>query len=372
MLRRFESWPDWKIAIALALALRIFYSAAAAGLAPLLHLDPALIHSNALTRNLPAQGTLYYALLGIWERFDTLWYLHIAAHGYDSPAAIVFHPMYPGLIRLLMPVTGGIAASLLISTIAAGFLFAGMIRLSRMEGSDREPFRATLLLAVWPTSFIFFAGYTDSLAAALVIWCIVFARTKRWICASGLACAAGLTRSMGVLLIVPLAMLAWRERRSARWPVLLAPSGTIGYWVWLHLTGRPTIVAAYRQFWDTQVAAPWTTLWHAVDRLFIRPDALLVFSLIVLALFASAGVVWQRRTEDRFFTAAVITQILLRLCTPPLLGTQRYLLPAYPSFLTIALKLEKMKPRRFLLLCGGLMAFNVVWMYAFLNWSLVL
>jgi len=367
-----DSWPDWKIAAALAMGLRIFYSAAAAGLAPLLHPHPALIRSNALTGNLPAPGTLHYALLGIWERFDTLWYLRIAERGYDSPAAVVFHPLYPGLIRLLTPLSGGIIAALLISTIATGYLFAGMIQLARMEFPDREPFRATVLLAVWPTSFIFFAGYTDSLAAALVVWCIVLARSKRWIPASGLACAAGLTRSMGVLLVVPLAAMAWRERRFARWPVLLAPSGTIGYWAWLRLTGHPTIVEAYRQFWNTRVALPWTTLWHAAGEILVRPDALLAISFAVLVLFAWAGVAARRRIEDRCFTAAVITHILLRLCTPPLLGTQRYLLPVYPSFLTMAETFAKMKPRRFMLLCGGLMAVNLVWLYAFLNWSLVL
>ena len=372
MLRRIESWPDWKIAATTALVLRIFYSAAAATLSYLIHPDPALVGSNALTENLPTPGSLHYALLGIWERFDTLWYLRIADRGYDMPAAVVFHPLYPALIRALMPVTGGITASLLVSTIAAAFLFAGMIRLARLEFSAEERLRPVILLAVWPTSFIFFAGYTDSLAAALVVWCIVFARSKRWIPASGLACAAGLTRSMGVLLVVPLAAMAWRERRSNTWPVLLAPSGSLGYWAWLHFTGRPTIVDAYRQFWNTQVAAPWTTLWHAVSQLFRRPDTLLAFSLVVLALFAWAGTVARRSIEDRVFTAAVVTHILLRLCTPPLLGVERYLLPAYPAFLTMAAALQKMRGNRFAFLCCGLLALNLAWMYAFLNWSLVL
>jgi len=372
MLRRLESWPDWKIAAVFAATLRIFYSLFAAGLASYLHPDPVLIRSNALTGNLPTPGNSYYALLGIWERFDTLWYLHIAERGYDLPASVVFHPLYPALIDLLRPLIGGTAASLFIATVAAGFLFAGMIRLARVEFPDVPPARALLLFAVWPASFIFFAGYTDSLAIALVVWCIVFAREKRWAWAAALACAAGLTRSMGALLIVPLVVMAWRERRAAAWPVLLAPAGTLGYWAWLHYTGRPSIVEAYRQFWSTQVAAPWVTLAHAARELYLRPDTLLALSLVVLALFAFTGILARRRAEDRWFAAAVITHILLRLCNPALLGTPRYLLPVYPSFLTMADRLQTMSERRFALLCGGLFAFNLVWMYAFLNWSLVL
>src|SRR5512143_3819121 len=133
MQRRFESWPDWKIAIALTVALRIFYSGFAAALSFVIKPNPVLIHSNVLTGTLPQPGSLYYAFLGIWQRFDTLWYLHIAEHGYDSPAAVVFHPLYPSMIRILGPVLGSLAAALAISTIATGFLFAGMIRLARAE-----------------------------------------------------------------------------------------------------------------------------------------------------------------------------------------------------------------------------------------------
>jgi len=372
MFRGIESWPDWKIAVVLTGALRVFYSAFAGVLSFVIDPDPALIRSNALTGHLPLRGSLYYALLGIWERFDTLWYLRIAEHGYDLPAAVVFHPLYPALVRLISPVTGMIAAALLISTVATGFLFTGILQLARMELSDAVRFRAIILLTVWPTSFIFFAGYTDALAAALVVWCIVLARSQRWLMAAVLACAAGLSRSMGALLIAPLAVMAWRPRRQSAWPVLLAPSGTIAYWAWLRASGRPGVVEAYRRFWSTEVAAPWTTLWHAVHQFSLHPDVLLAFSLIALTLFTLAGISALRRPEDRFFIAAMVGHILLRLCLPPLLGAQRYLLPAYPSFLTFGEKLRTMRQSHFLLLCGSIFALNLAWMYAFLNWSLVL
>jgi hypothetical protein len=367
-----ESWSDWQIAAGITISLRIFYSAVAALLSFVLHPAPALIHGNALTENLPVPGTWHYALLGIWERFDTLWYLRIAERGYDLAASVVFYPLYPAMIRLLTPLAGCVAGALIISTCAAFFFYWGMLSMIRAELPDTPPFRILVLTAVWPASFFLFAGYSEALAMALVVWCIVLGRGQRWTASAACACATGLTRSMGTLLIVPLFIMAWRSRRISAWPVLLSPLGTVTYWIWLHATGRLSIVTAYERFWSTQVAVPWTTVWRAATSLAHHPDSLLAISLAALGLFAGTGVIARRRLEDRAFSAAVILHILLRACTPPLLGTPRYLLPIYPAFLTMGSWLQRMKPRRFLFLCSVLFLFNLVWMASFLKWSLVL
>lgn len=372
MLRKLASWPDWRIALAVSVALRVFYSATAAAFVPFLHPDAALIHSNALTENLPAPHSLYYALLGIWERFDTLWYLRIAQHGYDLPAGVVFYPLYPGLIRGLSGLGGPIAAALLLSTVAAFFYFWGILGLARSETPTAPPLRTLMLAAAWPASFFFFVGYTEALAAALIVWCVNWAREERWFLASCCAFGAGLTRSAGVLVVVPLAIMAWRARRRARWPVAIAPLGTLGYWFWLWQTGRPSLPVAYQTYWNTEVAAPWTTLWRAIRWLVEQPDSLVTISMIALIVFSMAGVVARRRLEDRLFSAALILHLLLRSCWPPLLGTPRYLLPVYPAYLTMGKWAEQMRPARFTFLCAALFAFNLVWMWAFLNWSLVL
>jgi hypothetical protein len=358
------------------------YAGVAAVAAVFLHPDARLIHSNVLTENLPAPGGWHYALLGIWERFDTLWYLRIAERRYDLPAGVVFYPLYPWLIRGLSGLAGPMAAALLISTIAAFFYFWGLMCLVRndvenemqSEFPSTQPLRTVMIAAVWPASFFFFAGYTEALAVALIIWCIIWARDQYWVLAAACAFAAGLTRSAGTLVMVPLAIMAWRAPRQARWPVAIAPLGTLGYWFWLHQTGRVSVAAAYRTYWNTEVASPWTTLGLAIRSLLERFDSLVMISLVALIFFFVAGVAARRRMriEDRCFSAAVIVHLLLRLCWPPLLGAPRYLLPVYPAYLTMGKWAEKMGRTRFTFLCGALFAFNLVWMLAFLNWSLVL
>jgi len=376
--RKLEWRADWQIAFAITAALRVVYTGVAAVVAVFLHPEARLIQSNAFSETLPAPGGWHYALLGIWQRFDTLWYLRIAERGYDRPAGVVFYPLYPWLIRGLSELAGAMAAALLISTVAAFFYFWGLLRLTRSEFPNAQPLRTVLLAAAWPASFFFFAGYTEALAVALIVWCVGWAREERWVLAATCAFAAGLTRSAGTLAIVPLAILAWRARRSARWPVAIAPLGTLGYWFWLHRTGRLSVAAAYRMYWNTDVASPWTTLWRAIRSLAERFDPLLAISLVALIFFFVAGVAARRRKqmpmriEDRCFSAAVIVHLLLRLCWPPLLGAPRYLLPVYPAYVTMGNWVEKMEWTRFAFLCGVLFAFNLAWMWAFLSWSLVL
>src|SRR5271169_799523 len=154
MLRRLASRPDWQIALAVTVVLRVFYSAIAAAFFPFLHPDARLIQSNGLTENLPSPHGVHYALLGIWERFDTLWFLRIAEHGYDRPMAVIFYPLYPLAIRAASWGLPPILAALLVSTIAAFFFFWGILRLAGSELPGTGRLYVLLLVSVWPTSFV--------------------------------------------------------------------------------------------------------------------------------------------------------------------------------------------------------------------------
>jgi hypothetical protein len=369
--RQFESYPDWQIALALTVALRIFYSAIAAALSFILHPAPSLIHSNALTERLPAAGTWYYALLGVWERFDTLWYLRIAQHGYDQPMAVIFYPLYPATIHAANWFLPAIVAALLISTASAFSFFWGMLRIAAPELSAKGRIRMLALLAVWPASFVFFAGYAESLTAALLVWAVVFARDNRWGWAAACGFLAGLARPSGVLVAVPLLALAWRTRRAASWPVLLTPLGTLGYWSWLRWTGRPAVVEAYRLYQGMPFAPPWEGLWDTL-RMIAHGDGLLLvkFGLIVLAaVFALRP---SSRVEDKLFAAAIMLQMFMYTGRPNM-GAARYVLLIYPAFVGLAAYAEhRWSPWRFGFYASALGFLNLMWMTAFLKWSLVL
>lgn len=386
MFRKLASRRDWQIALTFTLVLRVIFSAIAAALSFLLHPDPRLIQSNVLTEHLPQPGTIYYALLGVWERFDTLWYLRIAQHGYDLPMAVTFYPLYPILIRLLSTVMPGIAAALVISTAAAFFVLWGLLRMAgggAVEASSRRRVLTLLFFCAWPTSFILFAGYADAVTIALVIWAVIFAREERWPAATLFGLLAGAARPSGVLVFVPLALLALRSRQLKSLIVLLTPVGLMSYWGWLRVTGRPSVVTAYRLYYGSAMVPPWSGFAQCMRLIVGGHDALLAiklgmvlaFAVIVLrsATLSKVGVADESdlRLEDRAFAVMVILQMMM-YTGHPLLGGARYLLIVYPAFLAIGSYAAHWEKRKVAFYVAALFVSNLAWMWAFLNWSLVL
>src|SRR5271154_2256954 len=94
-------WIRARRALLTALFLRLLCSLFAWRFAQQIPPNPVLAATNTFSFNNllgPSDGWRYF-LYGVWDRFDTLWYLNIAAHGYDRPAATVFFPLYPFLIH---------------------------------------------------------------------------------------------------------------------------------------------------------------------------------------------------------------------------------------------------------------------------------
>ena len=371
MLRKLEPRADWQIALAITASLRLFYSVAAAVVSPFLHPDAALIRSNALTENLPAPGSWHYALLGVWERFDTLWYLRIAERGYDLPMAVIFYPLYPAAIRLGSWVMPSTAAALVASTVAAFFFFWGLLRLA-VELSYVGRLRTALLVCAWPASFVLFAGYAEALTLALIAWAVVRGRERRWWAATACGILAGLCRPSGVLVTIPLAVMALRSRRWASVVVLLTPLGLLSYWGWLRWSGRLSVVEAYRVYQGATLAPPWASLWETLRLIATQHDGLLAIKLGLVILVATMSLRREVRLEDKLFALAVIAQMLM-YTGRPLLGAARYLLPAYPAFVMLGSYAERWwNKRQFSFYFCAFGFLNLMWMWAFLNWSLVL
>ena len=371
MLSRIGDRPDWQIALAFTCALRIIWSAIAAALSFVLHPSLALIRTNWLTENLPTPGTWHYALIGVWERFDTLWYLRIAQHGYDMPMAVIFYPLYPAAIRELSWALPPTITALFVSTIASFFFFWGLLRLTHDGLTAVGRLRMLLLLAVWPTSFILFAGYAESLTVAIVVWAVAFAREGRWGGASVCGLLAGLGRPSGVLVCVPLFVMAMRSRRARSLVVLLTPVGTLAYWGCLRWSGHLPVMDAYRLYQGTPFAPPWEALWLTL-RMIIHGEDVLAIKLGLIVLAAAFSFRREPRLEDKLFAAAVILQMFM-YTGRPIIGAGRYVLMMYPAFLGgAAFAQSRLSQRQFAFYATALAALNLAWMVAFLDWSLVL
>jgi Gpi18-like mannosyltransferase len=282
------------VAFVLSLVLRALYSTFAGLSVPHLLLLPVLIRSNTFTKDImtPANG-LAYSLMGVWQRFDTLNYIHIAQFGYDVPPIVVFYPLYPLLIRWLTPLfRDPLVTALAVSFVATFFLFWGLLLLVRLDFGDRVAIRAVIFYAVWPASFIFFCGYAESLVMALTVWSIYFARTGRWWLAGLLGGLAPLAKAVGMLVIPALAILAIRERRWRNLWAALSLVGAAAYPLWLHSMGLSMPWEAYSLYWRTQTSWPWTVVLHTVKNVFHLLDMSKAVTIGEFAAAIGAGLLY--------------------------------------------------------------------------------
>jgi Gpi18-like mannosyltransferase len=161
-------------------------------------------------------------LLNPWAHWDGVWYIKIATGGYaDSDGSTAFFPLFPMLLRYVGLVFRGnlVITGVVISLVCYAGCVWLLYRLVRSDFDDEVASRAVVYLAIGPLSFFLQAVYTESLFLVLTLACFVFAREGHWRLAGIMGLLATLTRSTGVLLLVPMAYYyyerrGWKLRRS--------------------------------------------------------------------------------------------------------------------------------------------------------------
>jgi Mannosyltransferase (PIG-V) len=327
--------------------------------------SPALTHSVA------------EPVLAPLARWDAVWYLRIADSGYgDSAPRAAFFPLYPLLVRSVAEAGGGSEAALLIASyVVALSAFLGALvllyRLASLELGRRFASPTLLLLAVFPAAVYFGAPYSESLFLLVSVGAFYAARTEHWAFAGFCAAAASATRSAGLVLLVPLAMLWWsshgRRPRDAAW-LLLSPLGVLAYSIWLGLVeGDALRFLDIQDAWSRELAVPlsgaWDGLTAAVDGLRqlasgrrspvyfeqaagdpfrIAAINLMLFGSLVFAVVACVGVF---RRLPKAYGAWVAVALVLPLSFPvkpqPLMSLPRFLAVLFPIFMWLAVVAEE-------------------------------
>src|SRR5437764_744396 len=134
---------------------------------------------------------------------------HKRAHdGYRGANRSAFFPLYPLMVAVLRPLTGSaVVAGIAISLSALLVALTILHRLATLEIGAEAAGAAVLLVAVFPAAYCFSAVYSESLFLALSVGAIYAARVDRWAWAGTLGMLAASSRSAGVVLVVPLALM---------------------------------------------------------------------------------------------------------------------------------------------------------------------
>jgi hypothetical protein len=312
------------------------------------------------------------AFTDVWARWDSVWFLRIAEHGYDaaSGAASAFYPLYPATVGVLGRAFFGhyVLAGIVVSLAAAFGSFLLLHRLAEERLGADGARRAVLYLAVFPFALFLQAVYSESLYLLLTLAAFVLAERRRFLAAGTLAGLALLTRPVGVALLPALGLLAWRERDRVRSLASLgvAPLLFAAYPLYLwRAEGDPWAFVHAQQLWSRHLsqAGPlggiWDGLragWAGVEQLVsgshthvywtavqdtdpIRAATINLENLAFLVLFIALTVIaWRRFGAPYGLFAAVSLAIPLSVPSErwPLLSLPRFGLTIFPFFLALA------------------------------------
>ena len=331
-----------------------------------------------------AGGTLRRLLQVPWMRKDAGWFVHIAREGYGgTPGRPAFFPLYPLVVRVASIVTlgnywlAGLAVSLASYVGAMVLLF----RLTATEASRRVASRTVVLISVFPTAFVFSAIYSESLFLLLSVAAFFFARRRHWVAACVAGFLATLTRSSGVILVVPLLLIfadqqGWASRRPSfsrgdarvAW-LLLVPSGLIVYmaYLWAKLGDPTRFIEVQRTYWHRTTTWPWVDVWRGArgaargigaifGDLSLLPSGLLpgerlevLFARTILPfaalLFAAFCLIPVFRRLPVPYGIYGVLALLVPLLEPsslvPLYSYHRFVLVVFPLFMGLGVVLEK-------------------------------
>jgi hypothetical protein len=163
-----------------------------------------------INKQMAENNLFYYAshapFLNLFVPWDSQWFLSIADSGYTSTPHFAFYPLYPMLIKgihQLIPFLHPILIGLLLSN---GATIAAIYFLDTFIPSNKLAARYTLatLVVLNPSSIFFSSVYSESLFLLTSVYFWYSLQRQQYARAGFALFAAGFTRSIGVILIIPL------------------------------------------------------------------------------------------------------------------------------------------------------------------------
>ena len=333
-------------------------------------LGAGVLFQSVLT---PVEGPEYKHLidggpaLDMWYRWDAGFYATIATEGYDwvndrAPAAdMAFLPVFPALTRLASGMgeagclwspylsTCATIGGLLVSNLALLGAALLLLDMGRRRFGERTGLWAACLLLIAPNAVFLSGVYTEAvflLLALLVFW--LLERGRFWL-ALAAACAAALTRTVGVALVPALLLAAWADdvpvpRRWLRMGAALLPGAAFAAWVFgsgLFVGDPLAYFSAYDGIWGRS-----SSLLDVVRVYTSGPVALFgwypswldlgaALGYLALALWVLLG--WKQRTWGLFALFAV----LIPIASGSLVGMPRFGAVIFPFYLALAWWIER-------------------------------
>jgi Dolichyl-phosphate-mannose-protein mannosyltransferase len=311
-------------------------------------------------------------VFGTFGQWDARWFLHIARDGYN-PTSAAFFPLYPALLAAL---GSSVVLGTLLSLAAAGFGAWCVYEIARPRFGEPVARDSVLVLALFPTAFVFTALYSDGLFLACSAAAFLAAERGRPLLAGVAGGLAVATRVLGIALLPALAYLLWPRRARESWrlaPLLLLPAAVGAFATYLdHELGDPWAFSRAQASpgWERTFPAlgPVSGLWMAIQAGghggleilrhlprtaevgaagYSAVDRIAFWNAVHLVVFVAVAVLtwlaWRRLGPAFGLYAAAILVVVLSEPSKgfPLVSFPRFVLTDFPVLVTLALLVQE-------------------------------
>ncbi|MBM0232786.1 hypothetical protein JNW91_13515 [Micromonospora sp. STR1_7] len=288
--------------------------------------------------------------ISLWFAWDAHLYLRLSELPLTGPWRDFGFPLlYPFLARPVGALLGGdnALALLLISNVAFLLSLWYGYRLAELLLGDADAARRfTRYLVLLPTAFLFQAALTESLFVCLALAAFFYAERRRWLLVGVLGYFLAMSRSVGLVVALPLALVLLRQhdwRLGPRallgylrtgWPLLLLPAGWFTFMAFCRWRGGDWFAYQHAQQtgWGIRMQNPVPVLLGGLAGE-PRDAARVWFAVAVLAVLVAGF----RRRELAYLVYGVLMVLVPLSMGPPVYKSLlRYLLAAFPVALVLA------------------------------------
>lgn len=293
-----------------------------------------------------------------WNRWDAPHYLYIAKNGYTSqgdPANfIVFQPLYPLVVRTLNIITNNfiLAATVASNTffVAATLIFYSLVK----EVYDKKTAqKACIFLNIFPTTYFFSIGYTESLFLFILVSSFYLARKNKWLEGSIVGSLTFLTRTIGIVLLPTLILTSILNKKqefrkkilkalliSTPFLITISIYLAINWIVFKNIFAFKTILENH---WYKQFAFPWVSIKNTLQLITNRSTNSLTLGYFegipaILGVILIPVAIKKLKFQDWLY---YLLGIIFITSTNFLLSTPRYLLSIPPLFILLGMISKK-------------------------------
>lgn len=301
----------------------------------------------------------------LWNRWDAPHYLSIAENWYltsgDEKLFIVFYPFYPILIKgANMIINDYFLSGIFVSNLALITACYYLFRLVELDFGEDVPINSVKYFLIFPASFFLGAPFSESVFIALSVMTLYYTRKDKGLIAGICGLLAAFTRSLGVLLVVPVfieSIMSFniiqnlKSRcylKTARIfakslvPVFLIPLGTLSYlWVNKAVTGHWfTFLKYQKEHWQQSFGLFYENIRNfAVNAATWQPEvsASLWIPQLAAIVFALVLLIYGINKLRASYMAYFLVYLFISISPTWLLSGPRYIMALFPIYMLLAI-----------------------------------